>query len=34
MVGPGMAYDQMITGDFIPSRKKVTVDPGNNNSMF
>ena len=34
MVGPGMAYDQMITGDFIPSRKKVTVDPGSNNSMF
>jgi hypothetical protein len=30
-----MAYDQMITGDFIPSRKKVSVlDPGNNNSMF
>jgi acetolactate synthase I/II/III large subunit len=22
MIGPGMAYDQMITGDFIPSRNK------------
>jgi acetolactate synthase-1/2/3 large subunit len=27
MVGPGMAYDQMITGDFIPSRTG-TKDPG------
>jgi len=27
MVGPGMAYDQMITGDFIPSRTKST-EPG------
>ncbi|MBM4197598.1 MAG: biosynthetic-type acetolactate synthase large subunit [Gammaproteobacteria bacterium] len=24
MIGPGMAYDQMITGDFIPSRSKPT----------
>jgi len=35
MVGPGMAYDQMITGDFIPSR---TPGPGSgtpgSNSMF
>lgn len=35
MVGPGMAYDQMITGDFIPSRvkaqSKITPD---DNSMF
>ena len=22
MVGPGLAYDSMITGDFIPARKK------------
>ena len=35
MVGPGMAYDQMITGDFIPSRNPVR-DPGTpgDNSMF
>ena len=35
MVGPDMAYDQMITGDFIPTRgtKK---DPGapDNSAMF
>lgn len=35
MVGPGMAYDQMITGDFIPSRHKVTDPaPPGSNSMF
>jgi acetolactate synthase-1/2/3 large subunit len=35
MVGPGMAYDQMITGDFIPSRT-ANKDPGTpgSNSMF
>ncbi len=35
MIGPGMAYDQMITGDFIPSRNPVR-DPGTpgDNSMF
>jgi hypothetical protein len=22
MVGPGLGYDSMITGDFIPARKK------------
>jgi len=35
MVGPGMAYDQMITGDFIPSRTP-TRDPGSPgpSSMF
>ncbi len=35
MIGPGMAYDQMITGDFIPSR---TPNPGSSppgsSSMF
>jgi acetolactate synthase-1/2/3 large subunit len=34
MVGPGLGYDAMITGDFIPSREKSeerTVDPS---SMF
>ncbi len=35
MVGPGMAYDQMITGDFIPSRGN-NKEPGtpSGNSMF
>jgi hypothetical protein len=35
MVGPGMAYDQMITGDFIPSRvaPKDPAAPGGS-SMF
>jgi hypothetical protein len=29
-----MACDQMISGDFIPSRKQISVDSGNNASMF
>jgi acetolactate synthase-1/2/3 large subunit len=35
MVGPGMAYDQMITGDFIPNRTN-NKDPGTpgGSSMF
>jgi acetolactate synthase-1/2/3 large subunit len=35
MVGPGMAYDQMITGDFIPNRTN-NKDPGtpSGSSMF
>jgi acetolactate synthase-1/2/3 large subunit len=35
MVGPGMSYDQMITGDFIPSRSpaKAAGSPGSS-SMF
>ena len=35
MVGPGLAYDQMITGDFIPSRSPTpgSGTPGSN-SMF
>jgi acetolactate synthase-1/2/3 large subunit len=35
MIGPGMAYDQMITGDFIPSRNK-PAEPGapDGSSMF
>jgi hypothetical protein len=30
MVGPGQAYDEMITGDFIESRaaSKTTAEPG------
>ena len=27
MVGPGQPYETMITGDWIPSRKKVDVKP-------
>jgi acetolactate synthase-1/2/3 large subunit len=36
MVGPGMAYDQMITGDFIRHRGEGPKDPGaaDGNSMF
>jgi hypothetical protein len=30
MVGPGQAYDEMITGDFIESREanRTTTEPG------
>jgi len=34
MVGPGLAYDQMITGDFIPDRVKTTEDDIDGSSMF
>jgi acetolactate synthase-1/2/3 large subunit len=34
MVGPGMAYDQMITGDFIPSRQKAVLDKDPTSNMF
>ena len=34
MVGPGLAYDQMITGDFIPNRVSVTEDEIDGSSMF
>jgi acetolactate synthase-1/2/3 large subunit len=34
MVGPGQAYDAMITGDFIPSRKKVAIKPPDPSEMF
>jgi acetolactate synthase-1/2/3 large subunit len=34
MVGPGLSYDQMITGDFIPNRKQVTEDEIDGSSMF
>jgi acetolactate synthase I/II/III large subunit len=30
MVGPGMAYEQMITGDWIPSREKPVAPPKDN----
>jgi len=34
MVGPGLTYDQMITGDFIPNRVKTTEDDIDGSSMF
>jgi hypothetical protein len=34
MVGPGQAYDQMITGDFIPTRKQVTKEEIDSSEMF
>jgi acetolactate synthase-1/2/3 large subunit len=34
MVGPGLSYDQMITGDFIPNRKQVREDDIDGSSMF
>jgi acetolactate synthase-1/2/3 large subunit len=34
MVGPGLSYDQMITGDFIPSRVKITEEKVDGSSMF
>jgi acetolactate synthase-1/2/3 large subunit len=34
MVGPGLSYDQMITGDFIPNRTRVSVDEIDGSSMF
>ena len=34
MVGPGLAYDQMITGDFIPTRSKVIKKDIDSSEMF
>jgi acetolactate synthase-1/2/3 large subunit len=34
MVGPGMAYDQMITGEFIPNRREVEPDEPDDSAMF
>ena len=34
MVGPGLSYDQMITGDYIPSRVKTTEEEIDGSSMF
>jgi acetolactate synthase-1/2/3 large subunit len=34
MVGPGQAYDEMITGDYIASRSKVEVKPPDASEMF
>ena len=34
MVGPGLAYDQMITGDWIPNRVETREDDIDGSSMF
>ena len=34
MVGPGMAYTEMITGDFIPSREPAPVKDVDKSEMF
>ena len=34
MVGPGLTYSQMITGDFIPSRKVTTEEDIDSSEMF
>ena len=34
MVGPGQSYDEMITGEFIPSRTKVDIKPPGPSEMF
>jgi acetolactate synthase-1/2/3 large subunit len=34
MVGPGLSYDQMITGDYIPNRVKTTEEDIDGSSMF
>ena len=34
MVGPGQSYEEMITGDFIPSRYKVSIKTPGPSEMF
>jgi acetolactate synthase-1/2/3 large subunit len=34
MVGPGQAYDEMITGEHIPSRTKVDIKAPDASEMF
>jgi len=34
MVGPGLSYDQMITGDFIPTRGATTEEDVDSSEMF
>jgi len=34
MVGPGLSYDQMITGDFIPTRSSVSEEDIDSSGMF
>jgi acetolactate synthase-1/2/3 large subunit len=34
MVGPGLSYDQMITGDFIPTRSATSEEDIDSSEMF
>jgi len=34
MVGPGLCYDQMVTGDFMPTRNQVSEEDIDDSSMF
>jgi acetolactate synthase-1/2/3 large subunit len=34
MVGPGLSYDQMVTGEFITNRATVKEDDIDNSEMF
>ena len=34
MVGPGQSYEEMITGEFIPSRHKVDIKTPGPSEMF
>ena len=34
MVGPGQSYEEMITGEFIPSRHKVDIKAPDPSEMF
>ena len=34
MVGPGLSYDQMITGDFIPTRSATKEEDIDSSEMF
>jgi acetolactate synthase-1/2/3 large subunit len=34
MVGPGLPYDQMVTGDFIPTRSNVSEEDIDSSEMF
>jgi hypothetical protein len=34
MVGPGQSYEDMITGEFIPSRNKVDIKTPGPSEMF
>jgi acetolactate synthase-1/2/3 large subunit len=34
MVGPGLTYDQMVTGEFIRNRRKVSEEDIDSSGMF
>jgi acetolactate synthase-1/2/3 large subunit len=34
MVGPGLPYDQMVTGDFIPTRGQAKKEDIDSSEMF